>query len=140
MAKVFVHPRLTLLEPLRPLAEGLLTFEASYRQIYPSTIGNYGRFEENPRSLLAGIHKLHIAVSEADFTKWQGKVGQSRKSDNYLVYAKHDFEDDVYLILDFISPDAHQRIKSVLADLVLIAEEFQETFPERFPEKYQQLI
>lgn len=137
MAKVYIHPQLqNVITKLSPLVEGLVLFETSYRQIQAPMIGNYGRFEENPRAMLAGIHKLHIAVSDDDFLKWRGKIGQQRKSDNYLVYAKHDLEIDTYLIIDFISPEAHKRIRSRLADLVMIAEEFQETFSDRFPQTY----
>lgn len=139
MAKVWCNPQLTV-EPLRPLVQGLVAFEQSYRQYYMPMIGNYGRFEENPRAMLAGIHKLHIAVSETDFDKWKTRTGQNRKSDNYLVYAKHDFEQDTFLILDFISPEAHKRIRSKLADLVLLAEDFQDTYPERFHEKFTAIL
>lgn len=137
---IFCSPYLADKPEILPFVRDLLIYVNSNGTVYPETIGNVGAFEENPRAMIAKIQKAHIAVSKADFEKWQTRTGQHRKSDNYLVYARHDFEPDTLLILDFISPEAHKRIRHKLADLVLLAEDFQDTFPERFPEKFNPLI
>ncbi|MDH2998102.1 hypothetical protein A1D22_09460 [Pasteurellaceae bacterium LFhippo2] len=139
MANIYCCKHLTAQESLLPFVQDLVQHIQSHFTLYPTTIGNSGGFEENPRAMIAKIRKVHIAVSDADFDKWRNKTGQQRKSDNYLIYTIHDFEDDI-LILDFISPEAHKRIKNRLADLVLIAEDFQDSYPEKFAEKYNQLF
>lgn len=133
--QVFCCHHLADTPELIPFIQDIVTYLESGGTYYPSSLGNIGAFEENPRAMIAKIQKAHIAVSDADFEKWKNRTGQQRKSDNYLIFALHDFE-DVLLILDFISPEAHKRIRTRLADIVLTAEEFQETFPERFSEKF----
>lgn len=128
MATIYYSHFIQPTEGLKKLIDDLMLLEQSNGNFRPDTIGNWGAFEENPRAMLAGIKKVHVAVSNADFEHWRKKAGQNRKSDNYLIYTQHDLEPDTFLILDFITPDAHKRIKAKLADLVLIAETFQENY------------
>lgn len=139
MAKVYLNAHLEQTAGLVKLVNDLMLLEQTAGNYRTEIIGNWGAFEENPRAMLAGIKKVHVAVSNADFEKWKKKTGQNRKSDNYLIYTQHGLEDDTFLILDFITPDAHQRIKSRLSDLILVAEKFQETYYPKFSEHFQLL-
>ncbi|MDH2998109.1 hypothetical protein A1D22_09495 [Pasteurellaceae bacterium LFhippo2] len=139
MADIYLSPFIQQTDGLIKLVNDLMLLEQTAGNYRPDTIGNWGAFEENPSAMLAGIKKVHIAVSDEDFEKWKKKTGQNRKSDNYLVYAQHDLEIDTFLILDFITPDAHKRIKSKLPDLVLCAEEFQESYSTKLAEKFTKL-
>lgn len=136
MPKIYLSHFVQPTDGLKKLIGDLMLLEQTFGNFRPDTIGNWGAFEENPRAMLAGIKKVHVAVSNADFEKWKNKTGQNRKSDNYLVYTVHDLEPDTFLILDFITPDAHQKIKSRLSDLVLIAEKFQEIYSPKFVEHF----
>lgn len=139
MATIYLSHFIQPTEGLIKLVHDLMLLEQSYGNSRPDTMGNWGAFEENPRAMLAGIKKVHVAVSNADFEHWRKKTGQNRKSDNYLVYTKHDLEPDTFLILDFITPDAHKRIKTKLPDLVLCAETFQESYADKLAQTFPRL-
>lgn len=139
MAKIYLTPFINATDGLVKLINDLMLLEQTFGNFRPETIGNWGAFEENPRAMLAGIKKVHVAVSNEDFERWKKKTGQNRKSDNYLVYARHDLEPDTFLILDFITPDAHKRIQSKLADLILLAETFQNNYDSKIAEHFPRL-
>lgn len=137
MVEIYLSPFVIMTDGLAKLINDLMLLEQSMGHFRPDTIGNWGAFEENPRAMLALVKKVHVAVSNEDFERWKKKTGQNRKSDNYLIYTKHELEENTFLILDFITPDAHQKIKSKLSDIILFAEIFQNCHSAKIAEHFR---
>ncbi|PJG83275.1 type II toxin-antitoxin system YafO family toxin [Caviibacterium pharyngocola] len=98
---------------------------------YPDFLGHFGQFENNPQAMTSLLNKMHIALYREDWTlrKWRHRNGCNRTFDNFVIYAKHIFDEDCYLILDIVSPDAHKRIDLLLPDLIRKAETFHRLRP-----------
>lgn len=84
-------------------------------------LGKRGGFERNRSAMSAGIEKFHIRMPSD--IPWPSHVPLSRRSsNNYLVFVRHFYNDDYFQILALVSPDAHQRIDSILPALIGLAE------------------
>lgn len=70
------------------------------------------------------IFKMHIVLSEEEKAKWKNKNVYGRTSDNFLIYAQHWCEENYYILLDIITPNAHKRIDKLLPLLINEAEKF----------------
>ncbi|HIE1445906.1 type II toxin-antitoxin system YafO family toxin [Serratia liquefaciens] len=84
-------------------------------------LGCRGGFERNANAMAAGIEKFHIRMP--DDIPWPSHVPINRRtSNNFLVFARHFYDDDYFQILALVSPDAHQRIDAMLPRLIDLAE------------------
>ncbi|MNG76506.1 type II toxin-antitoxin system YafO family toxin [Serratia fonticola] len=98
-------------------------------------LGARGGFERNHASMSAGIEKFHVRMPDEE--PWKSHLPLSRRtSNNYLVFARHFYNDDYYQILAFITPDAHQKIDAMLPALIELAEK---TFIEISDEELEEL-
>lgn len=121
--RVFIRKELASLTKIERVAVGLALFEQSGRDYYPSFFGHYGKFENNPRA--EDLSKLHIAsIADLTSSQWQSKRGYQRKSDHFVVYCRHWYERNYFQILDIVTPNAHNRIDSLIVDLLNKAEQF----------------
>ncbi|EIX7350007.1 type II toxin-antitoxin system YafO family toxin [Escherichia coli] len=94
------------------------------QDILPSHFGHHGRWECNHQCNASGIYKLHIRLPHEP--GWSpGQRQAERKSDSYLVYARH-WCDNRAQIISIMHPKAHEKSKSTfLAILIQRAEDFQ---------------
>lgn len=106
------------------LAVGIALFHDTGK--YPDFLGHFGRFENNQQAIESQLNKIHIALYRSDWSlkTWRNRNGYNRTSDNFIVYARHFFHDNYYLILDIVTPDAHRRINALLPELIRNAESF----------------
>jgi len=93
----------------------------------PAEFGSEGRWEENASLMSSGIHKIHIKLPGE--TLWPVNWSITRRhSDNYLVYARHEWDETKYQIISIMAPDAHARARtSFVSVLERRAEEFHST-------------
>ncbi|MEI7194521.1 type II toxin-antitoxin system YafO family toxin [Pectobacterium versatile] len=90
----------------------------------PAVFGSEGRWEENPRLMASGIHKIHIQLPGEP--PWASHLPVIRRhSNNYLVYARHEWDETKYQIISIMAPNAHELARtSFLGELERRAEEF----------------
>lgn len=119
----------TIAEPLYRLdfiekvAKALAVFEQSGKEDYADFLGHYGRFEHNPRA--EDIYKIHVAdIGGLLSENWKSKRGYNRTSDHFVVYSQHWFLRERFHILAVVTPNAHQRIDSLITALIDKAEAF----------------
>lgn len=106
------------------IAVGLALFHDT--GMYPDFLGHYGKFERNAQAELSNLHKIHIALYQADFNlkTWQRRNGASRTCDNFVVYTQHFLEEECFQILGIVSPEAHAVIDKFLPYFIEKAEAF----------------
>lgn len=123
-SRVFVPSKLCCFTHIDRIAVGIALFHDIGK--YPDFLGHFGQFENNPKAMNSLLHKIHIALYNKghNWRKWKHRNGYNRTSDNFVIYARHFFYDDCYLILDIVTPDAHSRINSLLDPLIDEAEIF----------------
>ncbi|HHT7855510.1 type II toxin-antitoxin system YafO family toxin [Pasteurella multocida] len=123
-SRVLIHSDLHHIPYIERIAVGIALFQDTGK--YPDFLGHFGQFENNSQAMNSLLYKIHIALYSADwnFRKWKNRNGHNRTSDNFVIYAKHFFCDDYYLILDIVHPEAHKRIDKLLPNLIQKAEEF----------------
>lgn len=120
---VTINPCLKINEIIEKIAVGIAVFEESDRENYAHFMGHYGQFENNPRA--KNLHKIHIAnIAGLISDNWQSKRGYHRTSDHFAVYSEHWLDKELLHLLDIITPNAHQRIDSLISDLIDKAEAF----------------
>lgn len=119
------------------ITEGLFQQAAAHRyaQMLAETIsngtaywcfGSHGGFERSYEAMAANIRKIHLKLPGDK--PWPPEYSPSKRTcDNYLVYAKHLYNDEHYQILAIISPNAHEQIDSLLPSIIKLVEE---TFSE----------
>ncbi|MFV8907041.1 type II toxin-antitoxin system YafO family toxin [Serratia fonticola] len=84
-------------------------------------LGARGGFERNRDSVAAGIEKFHVRMPGDD--PWPNYAPMSRRtSNNFLVFARHFYNDEYFQILAIVSPSAHQRIDAMLPAIIELAE------------------
>lgn len=112
------------------LAVGIALFHDTGK--YPDFLGHFGQFENNPSAMESQLHKIHIALYDEDWNlkKWRNRNGYNRTSDNFVIYAKHFFCENYFLILDIVTPEAHRRIDSLMPTLIIKAEQFHQLRPQ----------
>ncbi|UIW10334.1 toxin [Flyfo siphovirus Tbat2_3] len=88
--------------------------------------GSDGGFERSYEAMAANIKKIHLKL-DGDPPWPPGCSLSQRTCDNYLVYAKHLYNDEHYQLLAIISPNAHSRIDSMLPAIIRLVED---TFSE----------
>ncbi|HDL8336707.1 TPA: type II toxin-antitoxin system YafO family toxin [Yersinia enterocolitica] len=93
----------------------------------PPEFGSEGQWEDNRKLCDSFVYKIHIHLP--DDPPWPPRLAvASRKSDNYLVYARHWLDPNKYQLISIMSPEAHALARtSYLAELERRAEEFQNT-------------
>ena len=113
MAIVFIDESLTNIPNIQKLAVGVFIFEISNKQTYPDFLGHFSDFNESPQAKTAQIFKLHfIKPDEKGILKWgRTKNGFNRTSDNFVVYTRHIFFDDLYKIIGIVTPEAHKKMR-----------------------------
>ena len=123
-SRVFVHPGLLHVPYIDRIAVGIALFHDTGK--YPDFLGHFGQFENNPTAMGSLLHKIHLALYNqgVNWKRWKHRNGHNRTSDNFVIYVRHFFCDDCYLILDIVSPDAHSKIDSLLPKLIEQAENF----------------
>lgn len=120
---VTLNPSLENSETIAKIAVGIAKFEESGRENYAHFMGHYGQFENNPRA--RDLHKIHIAqIGGLMSDNWQSKRGYNRTSDHFAVYCEHWTNKELLQLLDIITPNAHQRIDSLITELIDKAEAF----------------
>lgn len=73
---------------------------------WPLAFGNEGEWEGNSRLRSSHIYKIHIRLPGDPF--WPSFLPPARRhSDNYLVYARHEWYEDKYQIISIMAPGAH---------------------------------
>lgn len=108
---------------IEKLAVGIAKYEASNGECYEYFLGHKGKFENNPRA--ESLHKMHIAnIGGLLSDNWKSQRGYNRKSNHFVIYSEHWDLDGRFHILDVVTPNAHQRIDSLIADLIDKAEAF----------------
>lgn len=76
--------------------------------------------------MAANIKKIHLKLPGDK--PWPPEYSLSQRTcDNYLVYAKHLYNDEHYQIVAIISPNAHDQIDSLLPSIIKLVED---TFSE----------
>lgn len=96
---------------------------------------SFGGFERSYDAMAANISKIHLKLPGD--TPWPPGLPQSERTcDNFLVFAKHLYDDEHYQILAIITPNAHQQADLVLPELIRLAEE---TFIELPPDELEKL-
>lgn len=95
----------------------------------PGYFGSEGSWEENKRLCDSFVFKVHIKTQKEG--PWPPKTPQAaRKSNSYLVYAKHWLEQDKWQIISIMTPNAHEMARtSFLGELERRAEHFQNSNP-----------
>lgn len=93
----------------------------------PDTFGRDVPFD-HPHTLLLALQErvfhLHLASANAS---WKSETPQySRTSDEHLIYCQGALEEDCFLLIAILSPDAHQQAKdnNVMHQLARTAELF----------------
>lgn len=88
-------------------------------------IGCEGMWEGNKGLCKSFVYKIHIRLpDDGGWPKDWPKA--KRKSNNYLVYARHWLDVERYEVISIMSPNAHEKAKtSFMAELERRAEEFQ---------------
>ncbi|EIX9337709.1 TPA: type II toxin-antitoxin system YafO family toxin [Klebsiella pneumoniae] len=88
--------------------------------------GSHGGFERSYEAMAANIKKIHLKLPGDK--PWPPEYSLSQRTcDNYLVYAKHLYNDEHYQIVAIISPNAHDQIDSLLPSIIKLVED---TFSE----------
>ncbi|NBI43187.1 hypothetical protein GVX76_06750 [[Haemophilus] felis] len=123
-SRVLVHSELHHIPYIECIAVGIALFHDTGK--YPDFLGHFGQFENNPQTMDSLLHKIHIALYNEglNFRKWKNRNGHNRTSDSFVIYAKHFFCDDYYLILDIVHPEAHKRVDKLLPNFIQKAEKF----------------
>lgn len=128
------------------ITEGLYKLAAAhmYAKMLAETIsndtpywcfGSHGGFERSYEAMSANIRKIHLKLPGDK--PWPPEYSQSQRTcDNYLVYAKHLYNDEHYQIIAIISPNAHDQIDSILPSIIKLVEE---TFSEISQEELDEL-
>ncbi|MEG9832566.1 type II toxin-antitoxin system YafO family toxin [Serratia marcescens] len=84
-------------------------------------LGCRGGFERNPNAMAAGIEKFHVRMPDEE--AWPSHTPINRRtSNNFLVFARHFYDDNYFQILALVTPEAHQRIDAMLPRLIDLAE------------------
>lgn len=108
---------------IEKIAIGIAKYEASDGEHYEPFLGHKGKFENNPRA--DSLNKIHIAnIGGLLSDNWKSQKGYKRTSNHFVVYAEHWNLDDCFHILDVVTPNAHQRIDSLITALIDKAEAF----------------
>ncbi|MBE2899020.1 type II toxin-antitoxin system YafO family toxin [Pasteurellaceae bacterium 20609_3] len=123
-SSVIIHSDLQRDPFVEKIAVGIALFHDTGR--YPDFLGHYGQFENNPQAMDSLINKIHIALYREEWTlrTWRHRNGYNRTSDNFVIYARHFFFSNHYLILNIVSPNAHKEIQRLLPNLINKAESF----------------
>lgn len=102
------------------IAKGVALVLESGAEIYPNFLGHYSGLDNNPSAKEYKLSKLHIALSEEELNSvsWRKPKGQSRTSNNFVVFIRHWLCPEYVRILDIIHPDAHERIDSLIPALI----------------------
>lgn len=88
--------------------------------------GSHGGFERSYEAMAANIKKIHLKLPGDK--PWPAEYSISQRTcDNYLVYAKHLYNDEHYQIVAIISPNAHDQIDLMLPAIIKLVED---TFSE----------
>ncbi len=106
------------------IAKGVAVVLESNAEIYPPFLGHYSGLDNHPLAKEYHLCKLHIALSTAELTSktWRKPKGQSRTSNNFVVFLRHWLSPEYVRILDIVHPDAHERIDNLIPALVKQAE------------------
>lgn len=108
---------------IEKIAVGIAKYEASNGEYYEPFLGHKGKFENNPKA--DSLHKMHIAnIGGLTSENWQSERGYKRTSDHFVVYSEHWAIEGAFHILDVVTPNAHQRIDSLITTLIDKAEAF----------------
>lgn len=108
---------------IEEVARALAVFEQSEQEDYAEFLGHYGKLENNPRA--RDLHKIHIAnIGGLLSDNWKSKRGYNRTSDHFVIYCHHWNYSKCFHILAVITPNAHQRIDSLITELIDKAEAF----------------
>lgn len=93
--------------------------------VLPSVFGYEGAWEQSGPLVASYVSKIHIRLPEEK--PWPKEMpAPARKSNSYLVYARHWADANNYHIISIMSPDAHRMARtSFLAELERRAEKFQ---------------
>lgn len=125
MIQVSINNDLTNFPQIDKIAQGVAVVLESNAEIYPNFLGHYSGLDNNSLAKEYKLSKLHIALSEAELnsTSWRKPKGQSRTSNNFVVFLRHWLCPEYVRILDIIHPDAHERIDSLIPILIEKAEQ-----------------
>lgn len=100
----------------------------------PQTFGRDSIFNEPYLAFRAMLRHIHIALPPATFHHSRNQVDRTNRegdphNDAWLVYVKHAFYDNRYLILAIMHPDAHGQARdtAIMKKLGYIAQEFQDS-------------
>jgi len=123
MIKVSVHEAIECSAVARKYANALQAWKNGGP--LPSVFGNEGQWEDSRRLRDSFVFKIHIRLP--DEKPWSAKKpAAARKSNNYLVYARHFLYPDKYQLISIMTPNAHELARtSYLAEIERRAEEFQ---------------
>ncbi|QIM63165.1 hypothetical protein A1D29_07655 [Pasteurellaceae bacterium Orientalotternb1] len=124
MIYVSVNDDLINFPSIDKIAQGVAVVLETNAEIYPNFLGHYSGLDNHPLAKQYKLSKLHIALSEAELnsSSWRKPKGQSRTSNNFVVFLRHWLCPDYVRILDIIHPDAHERIDSLIPELIEKAE------------------
>ncbi|MFW5391032.1 type II toxin-antitoxin system YafO family toxin [Yersinia sp. 2544 StPb PI] len=90
----------------------------------PAIFGGEGQWEDNKRLENSFVYKIHIRLPNEKPWPLSTPVA-GRKSNCYLVYARHCWYPDRYQIISIMAPNGHELARtSFLGELERRAEEF----------------
>lgn len=124
MIYVSVSDDLINFPQIEKIAKGVAVVLESNAGIYPRFLGHLSGLDNHPLAKEYKLSKLHIALSNAELNSkhWRKPKGQSRTSNNFVIFVRHWLAPEYVRILAIIHPNAHERINSLIPLLVKKAE------------------
>ncbi|RLM20556.1 toxin YafO [Brenneria alni] len=125
MATVSVHLKVEHPTIAKQYASALQGWMNS--KVLPPFLGSEAQWEDNRKLCDSHVFKMHIRLPNEP--QWGKGVPQAaRKSNSYLVYARHWLNPDSFQVISIMTPNAHGLARtSFLAELERRAEQFQNT-------------
>lgn len=109
-------------QEIQPIVEQFKQYKASHNT--PVIFGRDAPLVRPSDARFAGLHHLHLGNFNAINHQYH------RTSDSWLIYATGFYQQNKIILIDILTPDAHQRANNIdlMNEYIKIANKFREQF------------